>query len=144
MNRSLSPTLWDPEPACDHRLSQRLVAHEDLVLFTQLFVCERRAEIGVSLRDDRKSLGNEARIGSPITRPTALDGDEPGGSLGFKSSDKPAHLSFAEAELNGHLDLGEGPALKPLDGFKATKFGLAHGQELHGSLDRSNRTSLLG
>src|SRR3982751_3688480 len=83
----------DPQPIRHHPLAQRLPTERDPVQLTQLLRCQGRAEIPVTLANDRQRRGPKLGRLAPVARTTTPLRDQAGRTLGPVSLQKPKYLT---------------------------------------------------
>src|SRR4051812_44943595 len=83
----------DPQPIRDHPLAQRLPTERDRVQLAQLLGCQGRAEIPVTLANDRQRRGPKLGGLAPVAGTTTPLRDQAGRTLGPVRLQKPKYLT---------------------------------------------------
>src|SRR3954464_4201750 len=83
----------DPQPIRDHPLAQRLPTERDPVHLAQLLGCQGRAEIPITLANDRQRRGPKLGGLAPVAGTTTPLRDQAGHTLGPVSLQKPQYLT---------------------------------------------------
>src|SRR4051794_26245239 len=83
----------DPQPLRNHPLAQRLPAESNPVQLAQLLGCQGRAEIPITLANDRQRHGPKLGGLAPVAGTTTPLRDQAGRTLGPVSLQKPKDLT---------------------------------------------------
>src|SRR3954462_15141604 len=83
----------DPQTIRDHPLTQRLPTKSNPVQLTQLLGCQGRAEIPITLANDRQRRGPKRGGLAPVAGTTSPLRDQAGRILGPVSLQKPKYLT---------------------------------------------------